>query len=514
MDPSNPNKLIAAMWQFKRTPWNMTSGGPGSGLFITIDGGKNWKKLLKEDGMPDGQLGRIGVAFSRSMPTRVYAKVEASKNGFYRSDDGGFKWTLVNSDPAQVTDRPFYYNEIYVDPVNENRIFDIHSTVTFSEDGGKSFGTMLPYFGIHPDHHAWWINPNDANHIIDGNDGGIGISWDRGKTWVFDDKIPAGQFYHVNVDNNLPYNVMGGMQDNGSWFGPGYTWNNGSIKNFEWYNVGGGDGFDVMPDAHNGDWVYSESQGGAFIRKNWKTGETWSVKPANTDPQRLMRYNWNTAMAQDPFDKKTIYLGSQFVHKSTDNGVSWQIISPDLTTNDAEKIKAYQNTGGLTMDITGAETHCSILSISPSTIQQGVLWVGTDDGVVQLTKDGGKSWTSFRGKIPGLPAGCFVPQITASRYNAAEAFVIANDYRRGDFKTYVFRTKDFGATWTRMVDDSKVKGYAICMIQDPVEPNLIFWERSMDYGLVLIMEQLMSNGKTVIHPFLHTIWPYRKERLI
>ena len=474
MDPSNPNKLIAAMWQFKRTPWNMTSGGPGSGLFITIDGGKNWKKLLKEDGMPDGQLGRIGVAFSRSMPTRVYAKVEASKNGFYRSDDGGFKWTLVNSDPAQVTDRPFYYNEIYVDPLNENRIYDIHSTVTFSEDGGKSFGTMLPYFGIHPDHHAWWINPNDANHIIDGNDGGIGISWDRGKTWVFDDKIPAGQFYHVNVDNNLPYNVMGGMQDNGSWFGPGYTWNNGSIKNFEWYNVGGGDGFDVMPDANNGDWVYSESQGGAFIRKNWKTGETWSVKPANTDPQQLMRYNWNTAMAQDPFDKKTIYLGSQFVHKSTDNGVSWQIISPDLTTNDAEKIKAYQNTGGLTMDITGAETHCSILSISPSTIQQGVLWVGTDDGVVQLTKDGGKSWTSFRGKIPGLPAGCFVPQITASKYNAAEAFVVANDYRRGDFKTYVFRTKDFGATWTRMVDDSKVKGYAICMIQDPVEPNLIF----------------------------------------
>lgn len=474
MDPSNPNKLIAAMWQHKRTPWNMTSGGQGSGLYITIDGGKNWKKLTKEDGLPDGQLGRIGIAFSRSMPSRVYAKIEATKNGFYKSDDGGDKWSLVNSDPAQVTDRPFYYNEIYVDPANENRIYDIHSTVTYSEDGGKTFTTMLPYFGIHPDHHAWWINPSDPNHIIDGNDGGIGISWDKGKTWEFNDKIPAGQFYHVNVDNKLPYNVMGGMQDNGSWFGPGYTWTNGSIRNFEWYNVGGGDGFDVMPDADDDNWVYSESQGGSFIRKNWKTGETWMAKPAKTDPKQLMRFNWNTAMAQDPFDKKTIYLGSQYVHKSTDKGVSWQIISPDLTTNDAEKIKAYQNTGGLTMDITGAETHCSILSIAPSKLQQGLLWVGTDDGVVQLTKDGGKSWTSFRGKIPGLPAGCFIPQITASSYNAGEAFVIANDYRRGDFKTYVFRTKDFGATWTKMADETKVKGYALCMIQDPVEPNLIF----------------------------------------
>jgi photosystem II stability/assembly factor-like uncharacterized protein len=474
MDPSNPNKLIAAMWQFRRRPWELKSGGAGSGLHITIDGGKTWKKLSSEDGLPAGQLGRIGVAFARSMPSRVYAKVEATKNGFYKSDDGGFKWTLVNSDPDQVTDRPFYYNEIYVDPKNENRIYDVHSTITLSEDGGKSFSTLIPYSGIHPDHHAWWINPEDPNLIIEGNDGGIGISRDRGKNWVFDEKIPVGQFYHINVDNEMPYNVMGGMQDNGSWHGPAYTWTNGGIRNYYWNNVGGGDGFDVMPDAEDASWVYSMSQGGNIGKRNWKTGESWFIKPPSLDPKTILRWNWNSALAQDPFDKKTIYYGSQFLHKSTNKGVSWETISPDLTTNDSVKIKAYQNTGGLTLDITGAETHCTILTIAPSSKEQGVIWVGTDDGNVQLTRDGGKTWTNFSGKIPGMPMACWIPQITASRHNAGEAFVVANDYRRGDFKPYIFRTTDYGATWTSMVNENKVKGYALCMIQDPAEPNLIF----------------------------------------
>jgi photosystem II stability/assembly factor-like uncharacterized protein len=474
MDPSNPNKLIAAMWQFKRTPWNLKSGGSGSGLFITVDGGKNWKQLNKEDGLPDGQLGRIGIAFSRSMPSRVYAKVEATKNGLYKSDDGGFKWTLVNSDAAQVTDRPFYYQEIYVDPKNENRIYDVHSTITFSEDGGKSFSTMIPYSGIHPDHHAWWINPEDPNHIIEGNDGGIGISRDRGKNWVFDEKIPVGQFYHVSVDNEIPYNVMGGMQDNGSWHGPSYVWINGGIRNYYWNNVGGGDGFDVMPDPEDASWVYSMSQGGSLGRRNWKTGESWFIRPPALDPDIRLRFNWNSAIAQDPFDKKTIYYGSQFVHRSSDKGVSWDIISPDLTSNDSAKIAAFKNTGGLTADITGAETHCSILAIEPSAKEQGTIWVGTDDGNVQLTRDAGKTWISFRGKIAGMPVGCWVPQIKASAHNAGEVFLVANDYRRGDMKPYVFRTTDYGKTWSRMVDENKIKGYTLSVIQDPAEPNLIF----------------------------------------
>ncbi|MEN9547654.1 MAG: hypothetical protein RIR12_245 [Bacteroidota bacterium] len=474
MDPSNPNKLIAAMWQHKRTPWNLKSGGAGSGLYITIDGGKNWKKLNKEDGLPDGPLGRIGVAFARSMPSRVYAKVEATKNGLYKSDDGGFKWTIVNSDAAQITDRPFYYQEIYVDPKNENRIYDVHSTITFSEDGGKSFNTMIPYSGIHPDHHAWWIHPHDENFIIEGNDGGIGISRDRGKNWVFDEKIPVGQFYHVNVDNELPYNVMGGMQDNGSWHGPAYTWTNGGIRNYYWNNIGGGDGFDAMPDAENAEWVYSMSQGGAVGRRNWKTGESWFIKPPALNPAVKLRFNWNSAIAQDPFDKKTIYYGSQYLHKSTDKGVTWDIVSPDLTNNDSIKIAAFQNTGGLTLDITGAETHCSILAIEPSKKEKGTIWVGTDDGNVQLTRDGGKSWINFKGKITGMPAGSWVPQIKASVHNAAEALVVVNDYRRGDMKPYIFRTTDYGKTWTKLVDETKVKGYALCVLQDTEEPNLIF----------------------------------------
>ena len=474
MDPSNPNKIIAAMWQFRRRPWELKSGGAGSGLYMTVDGGKNWKKMGKEEGMPEGPLGRIGIAFAKSMPNRVYAKVEATKNGLYRSEDGGFNWQLINSNASDVTDRPFYYQEIYVDPKNENRIYDVHSTITYSEDGGKSFNTLIPYSGIHPDHHAWWINPENPNQIIEGNDGGLGFSRDRGKSWNFDEKIPVGQFYHVNVDNETPYNVMGGLQDNGSWHGPAYVWINGGIRNYYWHNVGGGDGFDVMPDAEDASWVYSESQGGSFGRRNWKTGESWFIKPNPSTPTQLLRFNWNTPMAQDPFDAKTIYLGSQFVHKSTDKGSSWQPISGDLTTNDSVKIKAFQNTGGLTLDITGAETYCSLLTIAPSSKQQGVIWTGSDDGQVQLTKDGGQTWSNLAGKIPGLPAGCWIPQIIASRYNAGEAFVIANDYRRGDFKPYIFRTTNFGETWTRLIDESKVNGYALCLLQDPTQPNLIF----------------------------------------
>ncbi len=474
MDPSNPNKLIASMWQFRRKPWELKSGGAGSGLYITMDGGKNWKKMGKEEGFPDGPLGRIGVAISRSMPSRIYAKVEAAKNGFYRSDDGGLNWTLINSDPAQISDRPFYYQEIYVDPKNENRIYDIHSTVTISEDGGKTFSTNHFLPGIHVDNHAWWINPEDPNFMIDGNDGGMGITRDHGKTWAFDEKIPVGQFYHVNVDNEMPYHIMGGMQDNGSWHGPAYTYMFGGMRNTVWENVSGGDGFDVMPDATDPSWVYTMSQGGFLSKANWKTGESWFIRPPEIDPSVKFRFNWNAAMAQDPFDKNTIYYGSQFLHKSSSGGNSWQTISPDLTSNDTALITAYKNTGGLTMDVTGAETHCTILTIAPSPKEKGTIWIGTDDGIVQLTRDGGATWTSFNGKIPGLPNGCWIPQIRASSYNAGEVFVVANDYRQGDFKPYIFRSADYGKTWTRLVDEKKLNGYALCMIQDPVQPNLIF----------------------------------------
>ena len=473
MDPSNPNKLIANMWQHRRTPWSFKSGGAGSGLYITVDGGKNWKKLGKEDGLPAGDYGRIGLAFAQSMPSRVYALVEATKNGLYKSDDGGFKWELVTTDPAIVTHRPFYFQDIRVDTKNENRLYSVHDFVEVSEDGGKTFRTLIPYGGIHPDHHAWWISPSDPNFILDGNDGGMGITRDRGKSWNFNENLPVGQFYHINVDNSIPYNVMGGMQDNGSWVGPAYTWTSGGIRNYYWNNIGGGDGFDAMPDQDNPDWVYSQSQEGTLQRYNYKTGERWYIKPPTIDTTKKLRFNWNSAIAQDPFDHSTIYFGSQFVHKSTDKGASWQIISPDLTTNDPAKIDQ-SNNGGLTIDITGAENYCTILTIEPSTKDRNIIWAGTDDGNVQLTRDGGKTWTNFRGKIPGMPVGAWVPQIRASRYNAGEAWIVTNDYRRGDFKPYIFHTTDFGKTWNNMLAGKNIDGYALCMLQDPVEPNLIF----------------------------------------
>lgn len=473
MDPSNPNKLFVAMWQHRRTPWSLSSGGPGSGLYMTFDGGKSWKKLGAKEGLPEGNLGRIGLAISKSNPNRVYALVEATKNGLYKSDDGGLTWTLMNSNPEFVSTRPFYFQEIACDPQNENRLWLIYQMISKSEDAGKNFEVVIPYNGIHPDHHAFWIHPNNPNFIIDGNDGGIGITRDKGKTWIFDEKLPVGQFYHINVDNETPYHVMGGMQDNGTWHGPAYTWMSGGIKNYYWENIWGGDGFDAMADPDDASWIYAMSQGGSVGKYNIKTGESWYMKPPQIDQKTMLRFNWNAAMAQDPTNNATIYYGSQFLHKSTNKGASWETISPDLTTNDSAKIDQTNN-GGISIDITGAENYCTILTIAPSAKDNNVIWVGTDDGNVQLTRDGGKTWTNFRGKIPGLPVGAWIPQIQASRYNAGEAFVVANDYRRGDFKPYIFRTNDYGKTWTRLVDEKKVIGYALCVLQDPTEPNLIF----------------------------------------
>ena len=480
MDPSNPNKLLVAMWQHRRTPWSFNSGGKGSGLFMTLDGGKTWKKQGKEEGIPEGDIGRIGLAFSQSQPSRVYALIEATKNGLYKSDDGGFKWDLVNSDPTYVTTRSFYFQDIRVDPQNENRLYSLYQPIAMTEDAGKSFKIIAPLDKIHADHHAMWISPNDPNFILEGGDGGLSVSHDRGKTWKFEEQLAFGQFYHINVDNEMPYHVMGGLQDNGSWWGPAYQWVGGSrdgsvgaIQNAAWQDLNGGDGFDVAPDPEDANWVYAMSQHGELAKYNIATGEKASIKPPAPDLETRLRFNWNAALAIDPLDAKTIYYGSQFLHKSNNKGLTWGIVSPDLTTNNKEQQKQDDN-GGLSIDITGAENYNTILTIAPSYKQKGVIWIGTDDGNVQLTQDGGKSWTSFRGKIAGMPLGAWIPQIRASQYNAGEAFVVANDYRRGDFKPYIFRTKDFGKTWTRLLDGNNIKGYALCILQDPTEPNLIF----------------------------------------
>ena len=476
MDSKNPNKLYAAMWQHSRTPWSLNSGGKGSGLYMTMDAGKTWKKLNGEGGLPSGNYGRIGITLCHDMPNRVYALIESTKSALYRSDDGGSLWEKVNDDAAYTANRSFYFQDIIADPKNENRLWLINQIVSMSEDGGKTFKTVIPYNGIHPDHHAFWIHPEDPNYIIDGNDGGIGITRDKGKNWQFDEKIPVGQFYHINVDNEIPYNVMGGMQDNGSWRGPAYTWTDAGLKNYYWESLWGGDGFDVMPDPDDANWIYAMSQGGYVGRYNITTGEQWQIRPpsvANTVNKYRIRFNWNAAIAQDAFDKNTIYYGSQFVHKSINKGASWTTISPDLSTNDSVKIDQQKN-GGISIDITGAENHCTILAIEPSKLNKDILWVTTDDGQVQLTKDGGKTWNNLTSKITGLAKGCWLPQVKASRYNAGEAYVVANDYRRGNFAAMVFKTTDYGNTWVNILQNKNTKGYALCVLQDPTEPNLIF----------------------------------------
>lgn len=472
MDPSNPNKLIASMWEHRRYPWTFSSGGPSSGMYITLDGGKTWTKKTSKDGLPEGDLGRMGLAIARSRPERVYALVEAKKNALYVSNDGGDKWTMVN-DKEEIGDRPFYYFEIYVDPKNENRLYSIFSVVNVSEDGGRSFRSLLPYAGVHPDHHAWWIHPEDPSFMIDGNDGGLNITHDMGKTWYFVENIPVGQFYHVNVDNDIPYNVYGGLQDNGSWVGPAYVWKDEGIRNSYWQAVMFGDGFDVIPDPDNSRYGYAMSQGGNLGRYDRQTGYTKTIRPTHPDVNAKLRFNWNSAFAQDPFDSHVIYYGSQFVHKSTNKGSSWEVISPDLTTNDPAKQKQHES-GGLTMDATGAENHCTLLALVPSKLEKGVLWAGTDDGQVQLTRDGGATWTNLTAKITGMPRNAWVPQIQVSSVNKGEAFVVVNNYRNFDYKPYLFRTRDYGATWESLVTEAQVPNYTLAVVQDMVEPKLLF----------------------------------------
>jgi photosystem II stability/assembly factor-like uncharacterized protein len=488
MDPNNPNKIFVNMWEHRRYPWFFKSGGPSSGLHVTIDGGETWKKLDDKNGLPKGDLGRMGLAISKSNSQKVYALIESSKNALYVSEDGGSNFKMIN-DKSEIGDRPFYYFEIYADPKNADRIYTLYSRVGMSEDGGRSFTQLLSYEGVHPDHHAWYINPNDPKLMIDGNDGGLNITRDGGKTWYFAENIPVGQWYHINIDNEVPYNIYGGLQDNGSWVGPAYVWSQDGIRNTYWQEIMFGDGFDVVPDPADSRYGYAMSQGGNVARYDKETGHKRIVRPTHPDKDTFLRFNWNAAIALDPHSPTSLYYGSQFLHKSTDRGETWEVISPDLTTNDPEKQKQ-QETGGLTFDVTGAENHTTIIAIAPSPVDPNVIWVGTDDGNVQVTKDGGKTWTNTSAKLTGLPKASWIPQIQASKYDAGEAWIIANNYRNNDFSAYAYRTKNFGSTYERIADDSKVWGYTLSIVQDPVEPNLVFL--GTEYGLYVSFD----NAKT------------------
>jgi photosystem II stability/assembly factor-like uncharacterized protein len=458
-------------------------------MYISWDGGENWHEKTVDDGLPEGELGRITFAPSPAERGRVYALVEAEKSAMLRSDDGGLTWARTNEE-YNIAERPFYYTEVTADPQNPDRVYNIFTRLSVSIDGGKSFqlnpvvDCCAPGNTIHIDNHAFWINPGDARHLILGNDGGIAISRDRGETWRFVRNLPLSQFYHVRVDNDVPYNIYGGLQDNGSWRGPSEVWENAGIRNLHWQEVGFGDGFDTLPDPQDSRRGYVMSQGGNLSTWNLDTGEQRVIKPAPPQPGVDLRFNWNAAIAQDPFDPATIYYGSQFVHKSTDRGATWSTISGDLTSNNPEW-QTFRESGGLTSDVTAAENYTSIVSIAASPLEKGTLWVGTDDGRVHVTRDGGGTWTRIDERASEAPENAWVPMITASPHDAGTAYIVFDNHRRSDMQTYVFRTAEYGSSWKNLGDET-LSGYALSVLQDPVDPQLLFL--GTEFGLFVSVD--------------------------
>ncbi len=479
IDEKNPRIIYAGFWDFRRKGWTFRSGGDGpdapsaSGLFKSTDGGANWTELteINAKGLPSKPFGRIAVAVAPSKPDVVYAFIEAAppKNGLYRSNDGGKTWTALDRSQNMLW-RPFYFANLIVDPKDENKIYKPDGSLIASNDGGESFSNISG--GAHGDFHDVWINPNNTDNLITGDDGGVWYSYDGGNRWWKANNLPISQFYHVSLDMDMPYHVYGGLQDNSSWVGDSaYP---GGITNDRWENVYGGDGFWVFADTSDNDYVYAESQGGYIGRINRKTLESRGIQPLPQYKEGKLRYNWNTPIHMSPTQKGVIYIGSQFLFRSRDHGQTWERISPDLTTNDPEKQKQEQS-GGVTVDNSSAEMHTTIFAISDSPKNPNLIWVGTDDGNVQLTRDGGKTWKNVVGNIKGLPKNAWVTTIDAGHFDQGTAYATFDLHTFGDMRPYVYKTTDFGQTWTQIVaPNGPVRGYAHVVKEDLVNRNLLF----------------------------------------
>lgn len=468
IDPSNPNILYAGMWEFRRKAYTFNSGGKGSGLYRSTDAGQSWQKITGN--LPEGELGRICVSISPVDPSVVFALIEAKQSVLIKSTDKGETWNKAIDTPT-MGERPFYFSLIVPDPVDVNRIYKPGFSLNVSTDGGKIFSSPFIEGGaIHSDLHALWINPKNNREMYVGTDGGVYVSHDRGSTWSQIRNLPVSQFYHVSVDMKKPYNVYGGLQDNGSWVGPSSS--TGGISNSDWKNVGFGDGFYVFPDPAEDNILYWQWQGGNIVRHYLKSGESKEIKPYSEDVNELLRFNWDTPVAFSSTKEKVMYVGAQYLFRSTDRGDSWQKISPDLTTDDPEKQKQEQS-GGLTIDNSTAENHCTIYTINESPVNSEIIWVGTDDGNIQLTIDGGKNWKNLTVNIAGLPANTWCSNIYSSNFDEATAYATFDGHYNGDMKCYVYKTIDYGKTWFPLSSEN-LKGYAHIIREDLVNKNLLF----------------------------------------
>lgn len=479
MDPNDPNILYASMWEFRRTGWSFESGGENSALYKSVDGGATWNKI--HNGFPEGKLGRLAIAVAPSNSNILYTVIEAEKNerkGLYRSDDAGKNWKQLNNDFG-ITVRPFYFSRIVIDPKNPDVVVKGGLSGSISRDGGKTFKDLG---NMHSDIHDITFDINDSDRMYAGTDGGVYRSLNGGTTMEIVENLPLSQFYHISVDDAEPYNIYGGLQDNGSWYGPSSS--PGGIEARDWNSVGYGDGFRVLKHPTK-NIIYSEMQGAENVwRYDVDSKRVKTIQPLPQKGYPKLRFNWNAPMAVSTHQPNRFYMGSQFLHKSEDMGDTWKIISPDLTTNDKTK-QEQDNSGGLSMDNSGAENHTTIFTIAESTLDENVIWVGTDDGNVQVTKNGGKTWTNTAMNIPNLPKNIWAYHIEASVFDKGTAYVVFDGHTMNDMNPYAYKTTDYGKTWKNIISDDVV-GFARNIQEDYVNPDLLFL--GTEFGLYITMD--------------------------